>query len=374
MAASTIPRILVADSVEDAREQWVAVFARDRADLGPAHAATLAAAEAERYARLRPLEDVLDDLRAAWTVEAGAEARLEVALGRRDVLREIVTLTERRDTDMPPLRRALEDTRTAVQTTAATLRRLEPVVTAHADEQAAALTAAWDAQRQPARDAARTIRPAPAGSDTAAPQSATPTRTSNSGQPHGVPTCPPSPPTPHRSRLRRLVRRHPPPPRDAARPRPPDRRTRPPRLPRRPRGRTSRRAGHRPRPGPSLRKAEQHYSIALQHHGSLAYVDNPAERLADAEAAVASEEATLTAARARITALRADPTLRTQPGEVVELAREDWQADRDHAAALRQLRWAAQADRERAAFGPRGADRGAVIEIYHDDPGRGISR
>jgi ATP-dependent exoDNAse (exonuclease V) alpha subunit len=30
---------LVADTIDDAREQWVAVFARDRADLGPAHAA-----------------------------------------------------------------------------------------------------------------------------------------------------------------------------------------------------------------------------------------------------------------------------------------------------------------------------------------------
>ncbi len=39
---------LVADSVDDAREQWVAVFARDRVDLGPAHAAELATREADR--------------------------------------------------------------------------------------------------------------------------------------------------------------------------------------------------------------------------------------------------------------------------------------------------------------------------------------
>ena len=30
---------LVAESIEDARKQWVEVFGRDRADLGPAHAA-----------------------------------------------------------------------------------------------------------------------------------------------------------------------------------------------------------------------------------------------------------------------------------------------------------------------------------------------
>jgi hypothetical protein len=31
---------LVADSVDDARQQWIEVFSRDRADLGPGHAAT----------------------------------------------------------------------------------------------------------------------------------------------------------------------------------------------------------------------------------------------------------------------------------------------------------------------------------------------
>jgi exodeoxyribonuclease V alpha subunit len=46
---------LVAESVDDARRQWVEVFGRDRADLGPAHAAGLAAEAIERYgpAKLR---------------------------------------------------------------------------------------------------------------------------------------------------------------------------------------------------------------------------------------------------------------------------------------------------------------------------------
>jgi len=35
--------------LDEAREQWVAIFARDRADLGPAHAAELAA-QGARYA------------------------------------------------------------------------------------------------------------------------------------------------------------------------------------------------------------------------------------------------------------------------------------------------------------------------------------
>ncbi|WP_207210507.1 MobF family relaxase [Nocardioides zhouii] len=40
---------LVAESVDDARSQWVEVFSRDRADLGPRHAAQRAADDIERY-------------------------------------------------------------------------------------------------------------------------------------------------------------------------------------------------------------------------------------------------------------------------------------------------------------------------------------
>ena len=43
---------LVADNVEDARAQWVDVFSRDRADLGPGHAADTAAEDIDRYGPL----------------------------------------------------------------------------------------------------------------------------------------------------------------------------------------------------------------------------------------------------------------------------------------------------------------------------------
>jgi len=49
---------LVAESVEDARKQWVEVFGRDRADLGPAHAREAATEAVDRYgpnARKRPV-------------------------------------------------------------------------------------------------------------------------------------------------------------------------------------------------------------------------------------------------------------------------------------------------------------------------------
>ena len=47
---------LVAESLEDAREQWVDVFSRDRADLGPGHARQLAIDAIDRYgpAAVRP--------------------------------------------------------------------------------------------------------------------------------------------------------------------------------------------------------------------------------------------------------------------------------------------------------------------------------
>ena len=40
---------LVAENLDDARQQWVLIFGRDRADLGPAHAGRLAAEEAAKY-------------------------------------------------------------------------------------------------------------------------------------------------------------------------------------------------------------------------------------------------------------------------------------------------------------------------------------
>jgi exodeoxyribonuclease V alpha subunit len=54
---------LVADTFEDARRQWVEVFARDRADLGPAHATRQAIEAVDRYGpqkRRRPVDQPVD--------------------------------------------------------------------------------------------------------------------------------------------------------------------------------------------------------------------------------------------------------------------------------------------------------------------------
>jgi ATP-dependent exoDNAse (exonuclease V) alpha subunit len=52
--AANIGHLIAANEAE-AREQWIAVSSRDRADLGPAHAATLAATEAARHGFLAPV-------------------------------------------------------------------------------------------------------------------------------------------------------------------------------------------------------------------------------------------------------------------------------------------------------------------------------
>ena len=51
---------LVAENVDDARKQWVAVFSRDHADLGPAHARRQALDAVDRYGsqkRRQPVQE-----------------------------------------------------------------------------------------------------------------------------------------------------------------------------------------------------------------------------------------------------------------------------------------------------------------------------
>lgn len=87
---------LVADSIDDARSQWVQVFSRDRADLGPAHAARRAAEDIERYGPrqvLRPRPPSwagMDDLtrrpgKPTQTRGIGLEQRRQMKISQCDV-------------------------------------------------------------------------------------------------------------------------------------------------------------------------------------------------------------------------------------------------------------------------------------------------
>jgi exodeoxyribonuclease V alpha subunit len=50
---------IAAESLDDARRQWIDVFGRDRADLGPAHAAKTAADDVDRYGAALPAESLV---------------------------------------------------------------------------------------------------------------------------------------------------------------------------------------------------------------------------------------------------------------------------------------------------------------------------
>ena len=105
---------LVAADEEDARRQWEQVFARDRADLGPAAAADRAAEDIERYGTqqpTRPLEEVLGDLCTAWTRQADLHEQHERLAGERDALRQVAAIQARHAPDRERLHRGVADAR-----------------------------------------------------------------------------------------------------------------------------------------------------------------------------------------------------------------------------------------------------------------------
>lgn len=364
---------LVTDNVDDARQQWAAVFGRDRADLGAAHAAQLAEREVDRYARLRPLDEVLDELRHAWTIEANALTRLGDARQRRDLLRDIVTISEQRDVVVPTLRRAYQDARATAESSAARLRQLEPVVAAQAADLAATLKTEWDSQRQSARHAAQTVQHGPGrvGQRRAAVREAREhlEHWSASWKLY-LPAVPTDldqvvsfaawfDDTPrHHAHFDTYARA-------AAEQAQPDYLT----------ARQAARNAHEAKGTAwrQLRETEQHYSMALQHHGTLGNVDDPADCLADVERAISAGEATLASARDRIAALRTEPAIRAQPADVIELARSQWAAERAQRAAWQAVRPAVDRSPGRG-IEPHDRRWGSVPEISVNDCGHGISR
>jgi len=152
---------LVAADVPEAREQWIAVFGRDRADLGPAHAAELATREAARYAPSRPLDRAVADLHEAWTAEQRCLDRLALATARRDILRHVSALEAGRADRLTTLEAAYRQTATEVTRAQ---QRADASATAVAVKAAGLrdrLLTAWDSQRDAAREAARVVLDGP---------------------------------------------------------------------------------------------------------------------------------------------------------------------------------------------------------------------
>jgi hypothetical protein len=152
---------LVAADADEAREQWIAVFARDRADLGPAHAAQLAAAEAARYAPSRPPEHVLAELRAAWTAEQRCLQRLAYWEPQRDTLRKVVALEAPHAGELANLEAARDQTAIAAEQARRRAGDSGAAVAAHAAQVRDTLLARWDGERDAARQAARMVLDGP---------------------------------------------------------------------------------------------------------------------------------------------------------------------------------------------------------------------
>jgi exodeoxyribonuclease V alpha subunit len=148
---------LVAADLADARRQWITAFGCDRADLGPAHAAELAAQEAARYAQPRPLETVLADLHAAWTGEQRCLDRLASAESRRDLLRHITALEIRDAGRLAVLEAVGRTTAADAQHARARADASAATITTEAGRLAAQLLAVWDAQRDAASRAAQVV-------------------------------------------------------------------------------------------------------------------------------------------------------------------------------------------------------------------------
>ncbi|NEK86113.1 relaxase domain-containing protein [Blastococcus saxobsidens] len=152
---------LVAADADEAREQWIAVFARDRADLGPAHAAGLAAAEAARYAPSRPLADVLAELHAAWTAEQHCLQRLAYWGPQGNTLREIIALETAHRSELADLQAAREQAAVTAKQAKQQAAASGAAIAAHADRVRDTLLARWDGERPATRAAAKTVLDGP---------------------------------------------------------------------------------------------------------------------------------------------------------------------------------------------------------------------
>jgi exodeoxyribonuclease V alpha subunit len=148
---------LVAETPQAARNQWIEVFNRDRADLGPAHAARLAAREAAAYATHRPQAVALSDLRDAWTQERALAQHLTAARGERDLLTAVVPLRAQHDAQVAAGRATYEQARRHATQAREHADQLEGVVGADTSLLAGRLRQEWDTGRPGARAAAQTI-------------------------------------------------------------------------------------------------------------------------------------------------------------------------------------------------------------------------
>ena len=158
---------VLAEDLPDARAQWVDAAGRGRPDLGIDAARQQAERAASQYAESTPrpvaaddtrLEQVLDQLRRAWTERARASeqlAQLEPRLARAQA---DATRSEHNERILAPLREQIHTTRTAADAAEQQAAVARGLLEQRAKQIAASLRASWDTDRPVAAEAARTVK------------------------------------------------------------------------------------------------------------------------------------------------------------------------------------------------------------------------
>jgi conjugative relaxase-like TrwC/TraI family protein len=320
---------LVAADVEEVREQWVAVFAHDRADLGPTHAAAQAAAEAARYAEPRPLDQVLADLHEAWTVEQRCRDRLAFWEPRRDLLRQVVALETGHAGELTQLDADCRQAAFVAERAARRVVARGAVLADEVDRVRDSLLAAWDGERNTALAAAKVVLEGPGrlGLKRAAVARAGEQLVgwADRWRPH-LPDLPTDP-----NRIARAA--------DWFDDRPAlwtafdttahraAEQEHPEHAQLRATAEAAQRADEQARR--ALADAHQRRDERLTPLGPIAWTPDPEERLNDLERDITTTQHELAAAQARIAGLAAEPTLLARPADRLDEERERWRVRHD---------------------------------------------
>jgi exodeoxyribonuclease V alpha subunit len=362
---------LVAESVEDARAQWVGAFSRDRADLGPAHAARLAAGEADKYAPHRPLEQALAELYRSWTTQADLSERLAATRHLRDQLAAVVSIRAGSDPQLAQLEKAADRAWRVADQARTRADHVQASIKADAGRIADALRGRWDTDYPAASAAAERIR----GGSGRFGRGRGEVRQARAHLQDWAQTWRPVLPQlpsdadalaaamPYRatSALHQAITSH---AQNTAEQAHPDHRQLAAAA------RSAAAAAHEAQNARAA--AAGSLSRQLDQFGNLGYTDDPTGRLAETEHAAAELTVDLGRARERVGALRQEPAIRTLTPGRQQSERENWQSQRAEAQ---------KADRETAWLAATAAR--TPIRVHPEDrvsptpdrgPGHGIGR
>jgi len=314
---------LVADTLKEARNQWIEVFSRDRADLGPAHAARLAAQEAAPYPTHRQLGAALSDLREAWTQEHTLTQDLTTARRDCDQLAEVVPLRAQHDAQVAAERATYEQAHRHATQAREHADQLEAVIGRDTLRLAGRLRQDWDTSRLGARAAAEIIH---AGTGRIGQHRGAVRRASDHLQAWAETWRPivASLPT-DTDRLALLAAGYDDPSigqaitayaRTLAEDAHPDH------APAQAAAQDARHTAEQALDAVSQARAS--YPAELADHGNLAWLPDPAGHLAEAKLDVAELTDQLRAAQGRVRAALAEPAIRSLPPERIQTERQRW--------------------------------------------------